>query len=83
VPKAVGDPQRGLAGAFRGSLGGDGVDQDAGQHGVLAVRNAHLHVDVGGRVRLRSAPGTARAVRAVVAGPQQPGGDQLVQVEGR
>ena len=80
MPALVRHPQRGPSRV----LGlGDRAHQDVGQHRVIPRRDAHLHVDVGGRVHLRRPPRAPPPGRPGEAGLQQPGVDELVQVKGR
>jgi hypothetical protein len=80
VPALVRHPQRGPPGVLGHR---DRAHQDVGQHRVISRRDAHLHVDVGGRVHLRRAPGAPQPGRPGEAGLEQPRVDQLVQVKGR
>jgi hypothetical protein len=81
-PLGGGDPSGGGQWRFVGGCLGDGVDQQLSDQFVVALGDGDPQLQVGGLIDLGPASHPRLIRRRLGAGPEQPGGDQLVEVEG-
>src|SRR5215213_403107 len=81
-PPGGGDPGGGGQWRLVGGCSGDGVDQELADQLIAAFGDGDLQLQVGGLVDLGAAANPGRSLRGPGTGAEQPGGDQLVEVEG-
>jgi len=83
LPPGRGDPGGGGQRRLAGGCLGDGVDQEFADQLVVAFGDGDPQLQVGGLIELGAASDLRRSTRRRLGvGAEQPGGDQLVEVEG-